>query len=137
MKKANYNFAEGKRKINKINAISQAQLIKLLMEGTHTCKELATATGLHYATVLQYCRELHEADAAHICMWEKDQYGRDLLKVYKLGPGVDKRRRKMSAAERQQRYRDKIKQMQMNKVIAGEAEYVPAANGRLRYQELK
>ncbi len=71
----------------KVNAMSQAQLIKLLLDGTHTCTELAEATGLHYVTVLHYCRELHKAGAAHIHMWEKDSRGRDLLKVYKLGQG--------------------------------------------------
>ncbi len=103
---------KGKRQI-KINAIMQAQLIKLLLEGTYTCQELANMTGLHYVTVLQYTRELHRAGAAHIAGWEKDNRGRDLAKIYKLGEGTDKRRQKKTQAERQIAYRAKKKQLKL------------------------
>jgi predicted ArsR family transcriptional regulator len=118
----------------KVNAMSQAQLIKLLLDGTHTCYELAEATGLHYVTVLHYCRELHKVGAAHIHMWEKDSRGRDLLKVYKLGQGKDAKRRSMSSAERQQKYRDKKKHAQMVQVTTGNGEYEARANGRIGYK---
>lgn len=103
---------KGKRQI-KINAILQAQLIKLLLEGTYTCAELAEMTGLHYVTVLQYTRELHRVGAAHIAGWEKDSRGRDLSKIYKLGEGNDKRRQKKTQAERQIAYRAKKKQLKL------------------------
>lgn len=93
----------------KINAYHQANLIKLLLEGTYSCAELAEETGLHYVTVLEYTRELHRAKAAHICMWEKDNRGRDLTKIYKLGEGRDAKRSRMTPAQRQQRLRDKKK----------------------------
>lgn len=91
----------------KVNAITQAHLIKLMLEGKFTCAELAGITRLHYVTVLHYTRELHKAQAAHICMWKKDTKGRDLIKVYKIGAGQDAIRQKMTPAERQQRYRDR------------------------------
>ena len=103
---------KGKRMI-KINAIMQAQLIKLLLEGTYTCAELAEMTGLHYVTVLQYTRELHRVGAAHIAEWEKDWRGRDLSKIYKLGVGKDKPRQRKTQAERQIAYRAKKKQMKL------------------------
>ena len=106
------------KKIIKINAISQAQLIKAMLDGTMTCQELAEHTGLHYVTVLQYTRELHAAGAAHICCWEKDCYGRDSLKVYKIGEGKDAKRQKMSMAERQARYRSKLRNIEMNQRMA-------------------
>lgn len=96
----------GKRLI-KINTITQAQLIKLLLEGTYSCAELAEMTGLHYVTVLQYTRELHRAGAAHICMWDKDGRGRDLTKIYKLGAGKDVKRQRMTGAEKQRKYKAK------------------------------
>lgn len=107
---------KGKRQI-KINAIMQAQLIKLLLDGTYTCAELAEMTGLHYVTVLQYTRELHRAGAAHIAAWEKDPRGRDLSKIYKLGEGTDKRRQKKTQAERQIAYRAKKKQIKLMELI--------------------
>ena len=107
---------KGKRQI-KINAIMQAQLIKLLLEGTYTCQEMAEMTGLHYVTVCQYTRELHRAGAAHIAAWEKDPRGRDLAKIYKLGEGNDKRRQKKTQAERQIAYRAKKKQIKIMELI--------------------
>jgi len=107
---------KGKRQI-KINAITQAHLIKLLLEGTYTCQELANETGLHYVTVLQYTRELHRAGAAHISGWEKDPRGRDLAKIYKLGEGNDKRRHRKSDAEKQVAYRAKKKQIKLMEML--------------------
>jgi predicted ArsR family transcriptional regulator len=95
------------KKIIKINAISQAQLIKALLDGVYTCMELAEITGLHYVTVLQYTRELHSAGAAYICAWEKDSRGRDAVKIYKIGEQRDAQRKKMTAAQRQAKSRTK------------------------------
>ena len=106
------------KKIIKINAICQAQLIKAMLDGVYTCAELAEVTGLHYVTVLQYTRELHAAGAAHICMWEKDIHGRDAIKVYKIGEGKDAKRQKMSAAQRQARIRSKRNNIEMNQRMA-------------------
>lgn len=118
---------KGKRQI-KINAITQAHLIKLLLDGTYTCAELAHETGLHYVTVLQYTRELHRAGAAHIAGWEKDSRGRDLAKIYKIGAGTDKRRQKKTQAERQVAYRAKKKQVKLLELLrcnAQSAEQMP------------
>ena len=106
------------KKIIKINAISQAQLIKAMLDGAYSCAELAEITGLHYVTVLQYTRELHAAGAAHICMWEKDIHGRDAIKVYKIGEGKDAKRQKLSAAQRQARSRSKRNNIEMNQRMA-------------------
>jgi hypothetical protein len=106
------------RKIIKINAITQAQLIKLMLDGMLTCQELAEETGLHYVTVLQYTRELHAVGAAHICWWEKDVLGRDSIKVYKIGKGKDAKRQRMTGAERQARSRSKRYHIEMNQRMA-------------------
>ena len=102
-----------KRTVRKINAITQAQLIKHLLEGVYTCDELAEHTGLHVVTVYQYTRELHRAGAAHISSWEKDTRGRDVIKIYKIGPGKDAKREKMTAAERQAKRRAKVAHLDM------------------------
>lgn len=119
----------------KINAIAQAHLIKYLCEGTYTCKELAELTGLHYVTVLHYTRELHKRKAAHICMWEKDTRGRDLVKIYKIGAAPDAKRAKASAADRQRRYREKKKAAQLAQVVAGNGAYEARDNGRIAFKE--
>lgn len=106
------------KKIIKINAISQAQLIKLMLDGVYTCKELAEQTGLHYVTVLQYTRELHAAGAAYICAWEKDGRGRDAVKIYKIGDQRDAQRKRMTAAQRQAKSREKKFNLEMMQRMA-------------------
>lgn len=101
------------RKLMKVNAITQAQLILLLLDGDLTCQELADESGLHYTTVLQYTRELHKAGAAFIHHYEKDRRGRDVLKVYKLGKGKDAKRTKIPGAERQAKVRNRKKMASM------------------------
>lgn len=108
-----------KKRVIKITAITQAQLIKLLLEGDMTCRELAEETGLHYVTVLHYTRELYLAKAAHITRWEQDSLGRDLIKVYKLGPGKDAKRRKLTAVERSLAYRTKQRMAKILHITAG------------------
>lgn len=120
--------------IIKINAFIQGVLIKHLLEGTYNCQELAEITGLHYVTVQQYTRELHRAGAAHIASWEKDNLGRDVVKVYKIGVGKDAKREKLTGAQRQARTRSKRQAHQILQVMAGAARYVQSANGGLRYE---
>lgn len=127
---------KGRRQI-KINTITQAQLIKLLLEGVYSCRELAEHTGLHYVTVLQYTRELHRAGAAHICRYEHDPRGRALIKVYKLGEGKDAKRKPVADAEKARQYRERKRAANDDLVRAGLATYVKAANGRLRFESLK
>ncbi len=102
----------------KVNAIMYAQLIKYMLEGEHTCQELAELTGAHYVTVLQYTRELYAAGAAHICEWQQDSRGRDCVKVYKIGPGKDAKREAMSGAKRQARRRSKTAHLTMLHALA-------------------
>lgn len=105
------------RRVIKINALSQARLIEAMLDGTYTCHELADITGLHYVTVLQYTRELHRVNAAHICAWEKDARGRDIIKIYKIGRGKDAKREKLTGAQRQARTRAKRKTLELTRMI--------------------
>lgn len=124
---------EKKRRIIKVNALSFAQLVKYMNEGTYTCMELAELTGLHYVTVLQYTREMHRAKAAHISMWEKDSRGRDALKVYKTGRGKDAKRDAMTRAEIAKRYRAKKKGRAFINILRGEHESNHGERGGLGY----
>ena len=118
----------------KVNAMSQAQLIKLLLDGDRTCAELAEESGLHYVTVLDYTRALHKAGAVHIARWDKDIRGRDVLKIYKLGAGKDAKRQRLTSAQRQERVRVKRKAHEQVLVTQGRGRYVQSANGLLRFE---
>jgi DNA-binding IclR family transcriptional regulator len=107
-----------KRQI-KVGAISYAKLLRALMDGTRTLRELAEETGLHYLTVAQYCAAMHREGVIHICMWEKDSYNRDASKVYRLGQATDAKRYRKTATERQRQTRAKRKHAEMMANLAG------------------
>lgn len=122
------------RKAIRINALSNANLIKLLMGGTYSCAELAAETGLHYCTVLEYTRALHHVGAAFIDSWEKDPRGRDATKIYKLGTGKDTKRERMSGSARTAKYREKKCAQQMALVLGGQGRFVNSGNGQTRFE---
>jgi len=126
------------KQVRKINALTQARLMRLLLDGELDCRELAEETGLHYVTVLQYTRELHKAGAAYICDWHPDDRGYATLKVYKLGAGKrDKKRPSMTVNEKSARYRARKKLKQLALVTAGAGMLEQAANGRLRFTTIE
>lgn len=93
------------KKIHKLNAFTYGKLVALMLEGAYSADELSEKTGLHYVTVYEYCRELHNARAAHICEWRRDAKNRESIKIYKIGRGKDAQRFKYTPAERQARTR--------------------------------
>lgn len=99
------------RAITKINALTYAQLIKYLLEGGHSCTELAEHTGLHYVTVLNYTRAMYRAGVLHIAAWETDSRNRAVIKIYAIGNKRDAVRPKMSVAQRAEFHRAKLRQI--------------------------
>ncbi len=95
------------RALRKVNAMAQAHLVRLLLEGQLSCEALAAETGLHYVTVLHYTRELRLAGAAYIDHYEQNARGVDCIKVYKLGLGMpDAKPFCLSDKEKSRRYRE-------------------------------
>lgn len=101
------------RKMIKIGALTSALLVKHLLEGIYNCQELADLTGLHYVTVLEYTRAMHKVGAIHISSWDKDARGRDIIKIYRIGEGVDAKRQRFTPAQRQARTRAKRQQVEL------------------------
>ena len=93
----------------KVNAMSYAHLVKMLMEGTRTADELSEETGLHKNTIYQYTRELHKVNAVHIACWEQDALGRDCKPVFMIGAKPDAKRHKLTALQRSTNYRARKK----------------------------
>lgn len=99
---------KGKR-LCKIGAVSYAKLMRLLLDGIYTCKELAEDTGLHYVTVCNYVRALYKEGVIHIADYEKDRRGIENAPIYKVGRGEDKKRFKMTDSQKKQKILGKEK----------------------------
>lgn len=101
------------RAMCKVNAMSQAQLIKALVPGDLTIQELAEVSGLHYQTVRGYLLELWKVGAIHIARWDQDGRGRHIIRVYKLGPGKDAPRIYVGSSVRTKHYRERKRQAKL------------------------
>ncbi len=75
------------RRARKVNAMSFAYLMRLLADGTRTCRELAEEVGLHTLTVYDYLSYLHKYHVVHVCTWEGE--GRSAQRIFMLGDKPD------------------------------------------------
>lgn len=109
----------GKEQI-KINALTQAKLIRLLLIGDYMLSELAEETGLHYTTVCEYCRKLRAEGALYVRRWEPDKRGARRMPVYRLGFHKDADRPPpTTSAERQRRTRERQRAAALLHKMAG------------------
>lgn len=92
----------------KVNALSYAHMIAMLLDDDYSCRELAKATGLHYITVCYYLRELHKAGAVYVADFRTDRLGRRTTKSYRVGKKRDAVAQPISGTEKSRRYRSRI-----------------------------
>lgn len=102
-------------------ATAFARLIKELLHGDMSRKELAEESGLYITTVVEYTKAMHREGVVHVCRWEPDARGKHSIPIYKLGKGKDAPRIRMTAAERQAKYRAKIRQLKLMRALTGVA----------------
>jgi predicted transcriptional regulator len=94
-----------------------AIMLKHMNEGEMSCAELAEVTGLCKLTVYHYAKALHKVGMAHICQWHADSRGRHNIIIYRLGPGKDAKRPKIDNAKRCAQYRQRAKQIEMQRAL--------------------
>lgn len=103
----------------KTGVLSVAKMVRRLMDDSQTVYTLADHTGLHPVTVRRFMKAMIKERAAHVCAWERDARGRECTPVYTLGEGRQAPRKKMTAAERKAKSRDKMKAIKLNALFAG------------------
>lgn len=108
----------GKRQV-KINCLSFSKLMRALMDGDMTLQELADETGLHYVSVLRYCRALRAEGVLYVADWRPDARGNLSLKVYKVGTRPDAPKPVKSKAEIARQYRARKAMREMIQLTAG------------------
>lgn len=106
------------RTFRRINQLSNAKLIRLLLEGELDCLGLAAESGIHYVTVLSYVAALRKEGAVYIDHWEADSRGAMRVKIFKLGMGTDAVQPIYTDAERSKRYRNNKKGRALHHAIA-------------------
>ena len=92
---------------SRINAIAFAELICALADGG-SFEEIAEHSGWSLRVVYGYVNALHKRGQVHIESWAPDRAGRMCVKVFKLGPGKDARKKRVSPTESCRRWRQKL-----------------------------
>lgn len=108
----------GAKRAKKMNAFTYAVLIRLLMDGTRTCRELAEETGLHILTVYDYTYHLHKSGAAFIVTWDGE--GRHQTRIYMIGRGKDAPRPSKSRKQIADDYRSRKAAKELLHRMAGD-----------------
>lgn len=83
----------------RLGPLSVAKIMRALLDGPCSMRELQHTSGLSVNTLHGYLRALRKEGVVHISGWEKDATGRDSLRVFSLGPGKDAPRRRKPKAQ--------------------------------------
>ena len=82
----------GEGKLCRLNATLNAILIRELLDGPCTVKDLAAATGMHGSTVAGYLLAMKRKRCVRIAGWERDSSGKQSIRAFALGDGPDARK---------------------------------------------
>ncbi len=93
----------------RLSHLTLGHTLRVLLSGRFTRHEIEAASGITTTTAYIWIRALRKMRLIHIADWETDAVGRDAVPIFELGDRPDRRRRKLSAAERSKRYRENLK----------------------------
>lgn len=114
-------------KQKKVNQESYAILFSyLITHGAGTAEELVEATGLNKVTVYDLLRVLRRHKVIHISAWMPDALDRDAIAVFSFGRKPDAKRRKLTAAQRQQRWRDRQRKLNLQAALTAAPSVIAA-----------
>lgn len=100
------NFVPASRGRRRMNCISAAQIVKLMLGARPTLADLVDATGLSLHTVRAYVKAMHIAKACHIVGWAMSDKGVYTTPQWALGSMPDAPKPKpLTSAERMRAYR--------------------------------
>jgi DNA-binding transcriptional ArsR family regulator len=105
----------------RIGMLTNALLMRHLVEGKMTRQQLADATGLHYITVSRYLHELRKQHILYVASWLRGTEPKaKAQQIFKLGaqPDVPKPA-PLTAQERQARTRAKKRRIKQARALTG------------------
>lgn len=85
-----------------------ARVLKVMLDGTFSLKEIAAKTSIDYETLRPLINELRKNGVVYIESWRRDTKNRQSIAVYQLGIGVDaKKRPARTGVERTRAYKQR------------------------------
>lgn len=108
-----------KRRPTTINYLSVAALMRALLDGPATVKDLMHESGLSACTCRRYVNALRKARVIHVKLWDVDSYGKRSLASYAIGDKDDAPRAPKSNAEREAARRERLRQRNRTRRMNG------------------
>ena len=108
-----------KRRPTTINYLSVAALMRALLDGPATVKDLMHESGLSACTCRRYVNALRKARVIHVKLWDVDSYGKRSLASYAIGDKDDAPRAPKSNAEREAARRERLRQKNRTRRMNG------------------
>lgn len=90
----------GKAKL-RLNAVHNALLMRELMDGACTARDLMAASGMTQHTVQYYVNALHRYGCIHVAAWERDASGKQSIRAFTFGNAPDAKKAPPLSARRQ------------------------------------
>ena len=94
---------------SRMNMLTMAQTLRIVLSGRFTRQEIVDATGIHDVTAMRWVNTMRKLRLIHVADWLPDTLGRDGIAVFELGDAPDKKRRALSGRERARRHRENLK----------------------------
>lgn len=95
-----------------------ARVLKVMIDGTFSLKEITAKTGIDYETLRPLINELRKSGVVYIESWQRDAKNRQSIAVYKLGLGVDaKKQPPRTGAARTRAYKQRQRSKHEDKLF--------------------
>jgi hypothetical protein len=119
MKNTTPPVAKG-RTITRPNLLAYINAFELLMTADPFTKdEMLDVTGWHDTTATRFIKRLHARKLIYITAWLPDTMDRDAIPVYAKGYKPDKKRKRLSPAERSSRHRASVRNRRQQENMKG------------------
>lgn len=82
----------------RVNAMTNAVLIRELMDGPSTAAELAELVGLSKQTITRYLMAMHRKKCIRIAGWDRDSSGKQSIRCFGFGDAPDAKKEPKKAA---------------------------------------
>ena len=109
----------------KVNQSIFARVVRMMMDGPVTTRDITEETGLHIVTAQALMRDMKRHKVVHIAGWDPDVMGRPLNAAYRLGEGKDALRPSKTAAELSKGYRVRLAQRKRDAVMRRVVDQAP------------
>jgi hypothetical protein len=109
----------------RISWVSNAALLRCLVDGPHTVPELCEETGLSEGVCRGYVRLMNQRKLVYVCAWLPSRQGAPVIRQWRWGPDKPDapRPRRQTQKQRAARYRERTRRAKLQATMQGTADW--------------